>query len=284
MIKVLKSGLYTSIQDTGRVGFRNLGVPLSGAMDSISAGFANALLNNKKNDAVLEITMLGPKLEFFKTTQIAISGAEISPKINNISILNNKVYTINSGDVLSFGKLIKGVRAYLAVKGGFKTEIVLKSRSFYDGITSKDIFKENDFINIDKWNPNKINTTGGLLKNKIQFFETSIIEVYKGPELELFDKKQQELLLVSNFTIGNTSNRMGYRLEEIVLKHSKSMITSPVLPGTVQLTPEGKLIVLMKDAQTTGGYPRVFQLTEKSIAILAQKATRSIFNFKLISI
>jgi len=280
MVKILKSGMYTSIQDTGRVGFRNLGVPLSGAMDSVSAGFANAILNNNKNDAVLEITMLGPKLKFFEPTLIAISGAELSPRINNNSILNNKVYNIDKGDVLSFGKPIKGVRSYLAVKGGFQTEIVLNSRSFYDGITSKNRLVENDFIPIIKGISNKIKTTG-YLKNKNQFFETSVLEVYKGPDFELFDKKEQGLLF-SDLTIGNNSNRMGFRLEEVVLKHSKSIITSPVLPGTVQLTPEGKLIVLMKDAQTTGGYPRVFQLTEKSIAILAQKLVGSTFNFKLI--
>jgi len=76
---------------------------------------------------------------------------------------------------------------------------------------------------------------------------------------------------------------MGYRLNEIVIPNNKSIITSPVLPGTVQLIPSGQLIVLMKDAQTTGGYPRIFQLTEKSIAVLAQKNTSDKFKFKLIS-
>jgi len=76
---------------------------------------------------------------------------------------------------------------------------------------------------------------------------------------------------------------MGYRLKEELIKHSISIITSPVLPGTVQVMPSGKLIILMKDAQTTGGYPRVFQLTEKSIAILAQKKAGDKINFRLIS-
>ena len=91
MIKVLRAGLYTSIQDMGRIGYRNLGVPLSGAMDSISASFANALLNNDKKNAVLEITMVGPKLEFLSSTTIVISGADMSPKLNNIDILNNQL-------------------------------------------------------------------------------------------------------------------------------------------------------------------------------------------------
>jgi allophanate hydrolase subunit 2 len=83
-------------------------------------------------------------------------------------------------------------------------------------------------------------------------------------------------------SISNKINRMGYRLEEVKVSHNKSIITSPVIPGTVQLTPSGQLIILMKDAPTTGGYPRVFQLTEKSIAIIAQKKTGDTFSFKLL--
>lgn len=280
MIKVIKSGMLTSVQDTGRVGFRNIGVPLSGSMDTISAGIANGLLNNDKDAAVLEITMLGPKLEFLKATKIAISGAELSAKINDTSILNNKAYLLKKGDMLSFGDLLNGIRCYLAVEGGFNTEKVLNSRSFYVGITSKEKLIVNDLI---PFNPKKAinNNFSGRLKNTILFFETNILEVYKGPEFDLFTPNEQKLLISNKFTVSNQSNRMGYRLEESILKHSKTIITSPVIPGTVQLTPEGKLIVLMKDAQTTGGYPRVLQLSEKSIAILTQKKTGDKISFKI---
>jgi biotin-dependent carboxylase-like uncharacterized protein len=283
MIKVLKSGMLTSVQDTGRVGYRNIGVPLSGSMDSISAGIANGLLNNDKNDAVLEITMLGPILEFLKSAKIAISGAELSAKINNTSILNNKVYYLKKGDILSFGAITKGVRCYLAVEGGFKTEKILKSRSFYTGITSQEKLNKNDKIPFKSKSKNTKDFKG-LLKNKVHFFETNELEVYKGPEFNLFTKVEQKQLTLNKFTVSNQSSRMGYRLEEIVIEHTKSIITSPVIPGTVQLTPEGKLIVLMKDAQTTGGYPRVLQLSEKSIAILAQKKVGDKISFKIVSI
>jgi biotin-dependent carboxylase-like uncharacterized protein len=281
MIKVLRAGLYTSIQDMGRIGYRNLGVPLSGAMDSISASFANALLNNDKKNAVLEITMVGPKLEFLSSTTIVISGADMSPKLNNIDILNNKIYAIESGDIISFGQLKNGLRCYLAVSGGFQTENVLKSRSFYQGITFQGFLKKNDIIPFDKSKIKEIDYKG-IIKNKTQFFETNIIEAFEGPEFNLFLMAEKNKMLLNTYSVSNQLNRMGYILQEKVIKHNKSIITSPVLPGTVQLIPDGKLIILMKDAQTTGGYPRVLQLTEKSIAIIAQKGVGDKFSFKII--
>ncbi len=224
MLKVLHSGLYTTIQDMGRFGYRNLGVPLSGAMDSISANFANALLNNHKNDAVLEITMMGPKLLFMEATVIVISGAEISAKLNDNSISNYKVYTVNKGDMLSFGKLLKGMRCYLAVSGGFQTALVLKSRSFYAGITSQGIIKKDDLLSFH-YNEVKINELKGALNPKNPFFDTNILSIFKGPEFELFTREEQHKLLSAKYTISNQSNRMGYRLEEEVVRHSKSIIT-----------------------------------------------------------
>lgn len=280
MIEVLHPGLHTSVQDNGRFGYRNFGVPLSGYMDHISAEFGNALLNNKKEAAVLEITLLGPKLLFKTSTNIVITGAELSPKINNIPISNYKIYAVQSKDVVSFGKLIKGTRAYMAVLGGFNTPTVLNSKSFYSGITKNAVLRKNDIIPIQEVDKLKLNQKG-FVNNKIQFYETNQIEVFKGPEFELFSAVEMQKIIESTFTVSPQNNRMGYRLEEITVSHKKSIITSPVLPGTVQLTPSGQLIILMKDAQTTGGYPRIFQLTEKSIAILAQKRAGEAINFSI---
>ena len=127
MIEVLKPGIYSTIQDMGRFGYRNQGVPVSGFMDAISAGFANALLNNNGNAAMVEITLAGPKLLFKNPTRIALTGAEMSPKINDNAISNYKVYSVLPGDVLSFGELKKGLRCYLAVQGGIDTKVVLNS-------------------------------------------------------------------------------------------------------------------------------------------------------------
>ena len=280
MIKVLKSGLHTSIQDLGRFGYRNQGVPNSGCMDLISAGLANSLLDNSICNAVLEVTLMGPKLLFLSDSIIAITGAGMSPKINRKNISNYKAYKISEGDVLSFGRLLKGTRSYLAVKNGILSEIKLNSRSQFSHITSSSWLEKDNILEINKDFSN-FNITNGVVKNKIQFFETDEIEVTRGPEFDLFSKKEIYKLINQVYTVSKDNNRMGYQMEEVVVTHTISMITSPVLPGTVQLLPSGKVIILMKDAQTTGGYPRIFQLTELAISILAQKKVGDTFKIKL---
>ena len=280
MIQVISTGLHSSIQDLGRFGYRNQGVPNGGVMDTISANFANSLLDNDLDNAVLEMTIIGPKLLFKLDTTIAITGADISPKINNTRILNYKLVEVKKGDVLSFGKLVKGTRSYLAIKGGIQSEFKLKSRSQFNNITLNNKLNKNDEIEIKRSPSNFIIEKKGKIKSEFQFFETNEIEVFLGPEFELLSKMDQDKLLSTEFTISNNSNRMGYQMEEYVSGHSISMITSPVLPGTVQLLPSGKIIVLMRDAQTTGGYPRIFQLTERALCIMAQKKVGDPFKLK----
>ena len=281
MIKVLQPGMYSTMQDAGRTGYRKFGVPVSGAMDSISANLANALLNNHENDAVMEITMTGPKLLFKAATNIVISGAEMSAKINNIPIPNFKVYPVNENDILSFGRLLKGVRSYLGVKSGFQTATILNSRSFYPNITPERSIKKGDVIPFHR-RDNIVEKFAGLINPKRHFFDNDCLDVNKGPDIELFTLAEQKKILSSVHTVTASNNRMGYRFNEIVVEHSKSIITNHVIPGTIQLMPSGNLIALMKDAQTTGGYPRVFQLTEKSIAILAQKKMGDQLHFTLL--
>ena len=280
MIQVISTGLHSSIQDLGRFGYRNQGVPNGGVMDTISANFANSLLDNDLDNAVLEMTIIGPKLLFKLDTTIAITGADISPKINNTRISNYKLVEVKKGDVLSFGKLVKGTRSYLAIKGGIQSEFKLKSRSQFNNITLNNKLNKNDEIEIKRSPSNFIIEKKGKIKSEFQFFETNEIEVFLGPEFELLSKMDQDKLLSTEFTISNNSNRMGYQMEEYVSGHSISMITSPVLPGTVQLLPFGKIIVLMRDAQTTGGYPRIFQLTERALCIMAQKKVGDPFKLK----
>ncbi len=152
MIKVLKPGFLSTIQDLGRIGFRQYGVPKSGVMDLRSAILANALLNNSENDAVLEITMIGPVLEFYVDTFIAVTGANNTFFINDIECVSNKIHKINKGDILKLGIILKGMRSYLAVKDGFKTEIILNSRSFYKGITPDSKINKEDLLQINSFN------------------------------------------------------------------------------------------------------------------------------------
>jgi allophanate hydrolase subunit 2 len=114
-------------------------------------------------------------------------------------------------------------------------------------------------------------------------FTENELKTYPGPEFEDLSSNQKKLLEATKFTISNLNNRMGYQLNELIENSLNPIITSAVLPGTVQLTPGGKLIVLMRDAQTTGGYPRVLQLSDQAINLLAQKKTSDKVTFSMIS-
>lgn len=280
MIKILNAGLYTTIQDFGRFGVQNYGIPYSGVMDKQSASFSNAILGNSLDLPVMEITMLGPKLQFETKTKICISGANISPKLNNKIISNNKSILVEAGDVLSFGKLKKGFRAYLSVQGGFKTENVLGSYSMYQDITLKSSLEKGDVLKIASFK-DSVMPANASIKVADTYLETNKLEVAKGPEFDQLSEDQKKYLLSNTFSISKNNNRMAYQLNEVLENTLKPIITSLVKPGTVQLTPSGKLIVLMRDCQTTGGYPRVLQLSESSINILSQKYTGQTTKFKL---
>ena len=113
------------------------------------------------------------------------------------------------------------------------------------------------------------------------YFLEKVLEVSKGPEYDLLNDKQLEKIFGNDFSIAKENNRMAYQLAEAIQGHAKSMLTSATIPGTVQFTPSGKLIILMKDGQTTGGYPRILQLSDKAISILSQKKFGDMVSFKL---
>ncbi|THV58276.1 biotin-dependent carboxyltransferase family protein [Flagellimonas alvinocaridis] len=278
MLKVLKSGFFTTIQDLGRFGYRDIGVPISGAMDTDSVKKANLLLENDPNAAVLEITMTGPTLQFDAPTAICLSGANISATLNNIPVENYQVVQVSSGDILSYGKLEAGLRGYLAVKGGFLTEKVLQSRSQYFPVTSKKRIKDGDGIPYEKAAYSPM-----ISEVKIEnHFLAKELEVFKGPEFDILSDTQLADIFSKPFTVSKENNRMAYQLKEVIPGHEVSMLTSGTLPGTVQFTPAGRLIILMKDGQTTGGYPRVLQLSEQAMDILAQKKMGDKLSFRLV--
>jgi len=280
MIKVLKSGFYTTIQDKGRVGFASLGVPISGAMDSYSSDLANRILNNSLDCALLEITLGGCKLQFLSKTTMCISGGDFSPTINNQPILLNSKISIQENDILSFGKVNFGVRCYLAVKRGIQSDIKLGSRSSFKNITPNFLLKSGDYLPISNLKVD-LGTTSSQVKVNKNHFESKIMECFRGPEFEALDIHQQKILFETEFSVSKDINRMGYKLNEILENNIPSILTSAVLPGTVQLTPSGKLIVLMRDCQVTGGYPRVLHVSEESINRLSQKMTGDKIQFVL---
>jgi len=280
-ILILAEGMHSSIQDLGRKGYRSFGVPISGAMDKYSAILANKLLNNEENLPVLEMTMIGPKIMFEDHSLIVLTGGDMSPEINGSPIKMNHVYEVKTSDVLSFGALVSGVRSYLGVKGGFLTENKLKSYSYYQGITSQERIHKGDRLRIASYDIN-LEMTSSKIKVKSSHFDARKLEVTKGPEYNRLTKKHRELLFSKRFKIGGMNNRMGYQLKNTFLKlKDVEIITSTTIPGTVQLTPSGTLIILMRDCPTTGGYPRILQLTDIAINQLAQKKENDVFKFDL---
>ncbi|MCM4160219.1 biotin-dependent carboxyltransferase family protein [Antarcticibacterium flavum] len=269
-IEVLQPGLFSTIQDTGRFGFAKFGVPGSGAMDSYAATMANLILNNNPDAAVLEMTQMGPKLKFSAPVKIVITGANLSPRINNDNIKNNKIISIAAGDVLSFGKRILGARAYLGIAGGFRTEVILQSRSWYKDLTAYSRLEKGILLDYNAGDQ-KVVVTASSVKTNFDYLTQNDLEVNPGPEFHKLSSEEKNGIFSKKFHVSRNNNRMGIQLEEIIPNNLQPIITGPVVAGTVQFTPGGRLIILMRDCQTTGGYPRILQLKESSINLLAQK-------------
>lgn len=278
-IEVKQPGLFSTIQDLGRFGLLKYGVPISGAMDSYGAKIGNLLLNNPENSAVLEITLMGPTLQFSDPTEIAISGALLSPTLNGHPVENNRALVVQGSDILSFGKRISGFRAYLAIKHGFQTEKVLNSRSWFSGITRHDRLKKGMILPYESYQVTPLRGRAGVRTDP--YLAAPRIEAFPGPEFYRLSESEKIRLENIAFTVGTQSNRMGIQMNEKFENDLPAILTGPVLPGTVQLSPSGQLIVLMKDAQTTGGYPRIIQLSNDGINCLSQKMTGSQVQFQL---
>lgn len=266
-IKVISKGLQTTIQDLGRYGFRSHGIPVSGAMDQSSAKLANILVGNNQNDALLECTLLGPKLEFLRDTIIAITGARVDIYINEQKQKMNSTIYVAANSRLRFGKVQQGCRFYIAFAGGIKIHKFLGSRS--TDIVSQighPIIKNLDILPLYNNDEKKLFIK---LKPLVDNLTQKRIKVYPGPEYFLIKDIELEKI---QFTISPKSNRMAYILHsDINVTHTHEMISSGVLPGTIQLTPSGQFTILMRDAQTTGGYPRILQVAEKDLDYIAQR-------------
>ncbi|MFY0653281.1 MAG: biotin-dependent carboxyltransferase family protein [Cyclobacteriaceae bacterium] len=278
-IEVISPGMYSSIQDFGRIGFRSYGVPLSGAMDQTSLKIGNSLLGNSFAEAAIEITTIGPKLLFYANTQIALTGADLSAQLNGVDIKTNVSYPVVPGDLLQFSKPKYGRFAYLCIKEGIKVQEHLGSKSTYPlAKLGQPLLSKGMKVYLDKetTHPSK---SGVRIKPDAKHFDEGTINAFPGPEFDLLGDN----FLNDSFEISPESNRMGFRFKgSKAHAHDTSILTSSVMPGTVQLPPSGEPIVLMRDCQTTGGYPRVLQLTDRSIDILSQKAPGSRMYFKLL--
>ncbi|TDQ18908.1 biotin-dependent carboxylase-like uncharacterized protein [Algoriphagus boseongensis] len=272
ILTILKSGPGITIQDRGRKLWTRFGVPTSGPLDKISFEWVNHILRNEPNSAVLEIGQPGLKLEFSAPCEISLAGANAHVHLNQEPVDTLKKIPIPAHGILEIGHLDQGSRLYMGIRGGFQTPVVMDSRSFYKQITTTDFLYRGDQVpyisttpssepgfSNPKWNP--------------AWFQIEKLEFYPGPDFHRLTSENLEHILEKEFTVSPVSSRMGIHLLESVPNEIPELPTNPVYPGTVQLTSGGKLIVLGPDAQVTGGYPRIMQLTEFSQSVLAQKKT-----------
>ncbi len=273
---VKRAGLSDTIQDSGRTGFLKYAIPRSGFMDAQSAKRANTILGNDPNDAVLEMSIQGGIYRFDSPTFVCVSGAPMKFTLNGIDVESNCVIPVQPEDEIEFSQASEGVYTYLAVKGGFKSSIRMGSRSMHPSLFDVSRLKEGDVIEYtptDGIPENKFDNTGDISLS-------SKIVVYPGPEFTCL--KTPEQLVDLSLKVAS-HNRMGIRaLPSTYLHRKHSTIKSAVVfPGIVQLTPSGELIVLHRDCQVTGGYPRVLLTDEKGLNQIAQIRQGSTIQFEL---
>lgn len=278
-IDIINTGFYTTIQDLGRPGYAHLGVPESGAMDKKAFYFANALLNNESNAAMLECTLIGPTIVFNTEVYFVITGGDVTAFLDKEYVEVGVPMLARAKQVLKLSKITNGSRSYLAFAGGLVSDVILGSKSWYYPVTSQGYISKgmNLCIGTSRYGSFK----GVRLKQKSQLKSKTNpmpeLNVYKGPEFYQLTPAQQLVLEGRLFTVSNLWNRMAIQLTETIENFLNSMYTSPVIPGTVQLTPSGKLIILMNDCQTTGGYPRILQVKSQDLDLLAQMQQGSQF-------
>ena len=270
-----KAGLLTLVVDDTKVGYQNYGIPVGGPMDTESAELANWLVGNDTRSALLEINVIGPEIQCESNCQIALTGANISPTLNGTRIKMYETLTLGKDDILKFGELRNGCRSYLAIRGSWNVTDWMQNDS------------PKNRPNLRNLNRIEIRSLEKLPKSRtaerlVFSGQPLVINVIKGPEFEHLTEDAVQTLLHTNFDLLPESNRMGYRLAPNVPSIGSSIISSGVIPGTLQITEDGCPIMLMKDAPTTGGYVRAFNVVTEDISKLGQLKAGDSLAFNLI--
>ena len=270
----------SSLQDEGRRLGTQFGIPTSGAMDQLSYRWANHLLQNQNNALALEMAQPGLKIQFDQACKISLAGARVVVKVNQETLTNPAIISIAAADVLEVGGFQSGSRLYLCIQGGFQVDQFLGSGSDFESVTFPSKRSTNDCLPYFSY-PQSI-PIAAKPKWGTTWFESAAINAYPGADWSLLSAEQQNQIRTSTFHLSKFSNRMGIQLEELIPNQLEDLPTNPVFPGTVQLTPGGRIIVLMRDAGVTGGYPRILHLSEKGQSQLAQKKVGEPIQFQLL--
>ena len=276
MITLQNPGLLTTLQDAGRRGWQKYGVPVAGAMDAQSLFMANVLAGNPPELAGLEITALGPTLLFHTPVAFALCGGQFPALLNGQPIAMNRAHSAPAGSVLQIGAAQEGFRCYLALQGGFALAPVMGSLSTYlkggfGGLDGRPLQKGDTLplANPQFWLPNmeqRSFTPQPLPKEPV-------IRLLPGPQADCFDTRGWATLLREPYTIGQSSDRMGYRLEGPAIARAPgfdgNILSDGVAMGSIQV-PDGKPLIMMADRQTTGGYGKIATVITADLPLLAQ--------------
>jgi antagonist of KipI len=286
-LRILRPGILMTVQDEGRHGYQHLGLCPGGAMDPVALALANALVGNGVEEAALEITVLGPDLEFAQDTLVALCGAEFEA-----SLPLNRPVLVEADKHVHIGRALRGARGYLAIAGGFALEPVLGSRSTYlpgrfGGYEGRTL-RRGDRLplqqNVAELSKERFARLKGRNGRSVRWWappltapdrEPILLHVIEGEHYGRFDSTAQRAFLDTVWSITPDSNRMGFRLAGVPLARptdESEILSAPTCLGTVQVPASGQPIVLMADHQTTGGYPRIAEIAWADVPRLAQLA------------
>ena len=289
-IKIKTGGFLTTIQDMGRFGYQETGMSVSGVMDTRSASLANILVGNDENEGVIEVTLMGPTMEFTADNIIAVTGGDLGAKLDGNLLPRYEAVLVKAGQTLSFTGLKSGARAFIAFAGGLAVPAVMGSKSTnlkskIGGFEGRKLEKDDEigFAAPKTSLPN-------MDKRKLSIPDFSAKEhdlrVVLGPQDDCFPQSSIDTFFNNVYTIGNEYDRMGCRMQGPVIKHKVGgdIITDGISFGAVQVPSHGNPIVMMADHQTTGGYTKIANVISVDLPVLAQCMPGHKIHFRWVSI
>ena len=288
-ISVLTPGAYTTVQDKGRYGYQQMGIPVSGVLDAFAFRAANMLVGNPDNSAVLEITIMGPRLEILVESDVAVTGAEMGMTLNEQPVEGWKSIRVKPGDILNIQQVKSGCRGYLAVNGGINVPVVMGSRATYvggklGGYRGRPL-KEGDVI--QSGDAKLLNTPLKFPTDLIpKHLSEIIIRAIPGPQDDFF-QEGLDTLFQSDYMVSAKADRMGYRLQGPNIKLAegmpKSIISEPTMPGGVQIPADEQPIILLVE-QTVGGYTKIVTVISTDLTKVAQATPGDTIRFEKVTL
>jgi len=282
-LRVTKAGLLTQIQDSGRLGYGDIGITQSGVADAYSAIWANRLLFNTPDTAVLEILLGGVTLVAEVDTFIALTGAQSTLQINGITQPCWRVHAIKAGDRIEIGMASSGLRLYLAVKGGFGCAKVLGScaTTLKEGFGEK--LRVGDLLTCEAYLSAPLAATPPALIHQCR--DVVILRVVLGYQSDLFSSEQKSTFFSTPYQVTQATDRMGCRLQgEPITYEGAELISEPIAYGSIQIPADGQPIVLLNERQTIGGYPKIGSVIPMDCYRLAQARPGTTVAFKEIGL